>query len=248
MSNPFFRVAVRGGDALADAQKDLAFDAGLNYMIILEERTDTSDGSNDLTINHGLGYIPAFYTFFNDGSGKWYRQIESGLGGSYADSSNIYIKTDNPSQQVRTVIFANSQDDSVGSGRNNASGRLRVAKPGYDAEIDTDLRRFRFASGGGVFKIKENKEIIVTVNVDGDGNSDDEITYAHGLGYVPQVYVFLGGQQIPIFQFIAAGMSYSVDFTIDSTNLTVKVISSGDILTDGDQFTFNVQILLDKIA
>lgn len=248
MSNPIFKIAKRGGDALTDAQKDLAFDSSLDYMIILQERTDTSNGSNDLTINHGLGYIPAFYTFFNDGSGKWYRQLESGLGGSYADTSNIYIKTDNPNQQVRTVIFANSQDNSVGSGRNNASGRLRVAKPGYDAETETDLRRFRFASGGGVFKIKENKQLTVTVHLDGAGYSDDSVTYAHGLGYVPQVYVFLGGQQIPIFQFIAAGMSYVVDFTIDATNLTVHVSSGEYALVDGDQFVFNAQILLDKIA
>lgn len=248
MTVPVFKIAKRGGDALSDAQKDLAFDSSLDYMIILQERTDTSNGSNDLTINHGLGYIPAFYTFFNDGAGKWYRQTESGLGGSYADASNIYIKTDNPSQQVRTVIFANSQDNSVGSGRNNASGRLRVAKPGYDAETETDLRRFRFASGGGVFKIKENKQLTVTVHLDGAGYSDDSITYAHGLGYVPQVYVFLGGQQIPIFQFIAAGMSYSVSFTIDATNLIVNVASGEYALVDGDQFVFNAQILLDKIA
>lgn len=69
----------------------------------------------------------------------------------------------------------------------------------------------------------------------------------HGLGYTPQVYVFLGGQQIPIFQFIAAEMSYSVNFTIDDTYLTVRVVSGEYVLEDGDQFVFNAQILLDKI-
>jgi len=248
MTAPIFKIAKRGGDALTDAQKDLAFDSSLDYMIILEERTDTSDGSNNLQITHSLGYIPAFYTFFEAADGSWYRQLETGLGGSYADSTKIYIQTDEPNQRVRTVIFANSQDNSVGSGRNNASGKLRVAKPGYDAEIETDLRRFRFASGGGVFKIKENKVLRVTVHLDGSGYSDDSVTYAHGLGYVPQVYVFLSGVQIPIFQFIAAGMSYNVDFTIDATNLTVHVASGEYALSDGDIFDFNAQILLDKIA
>lgn len=247
MTAPIFKIAKRGGDALTDAQKDLAFDSGLDYMIILEERTDTSNGSNALEITHSLGYIPAFYTFFEAADGSWYRQLETGLGGSYADSTKIYIQTDEPNQRVRTVIFANSQDNSVGSGRNNASGKLRVAKPGYDAEIETDLRRFRFASGGGVFKIKENREMVVTVNVDGSGYSDDQVQYAHGLGYTPQVYVFLGGVQIPIFQFIAAGMSYSVDFTVDDTYLTVRVQSGEYVFEGGEQFTFNAQILLDKI-
>ena len=241
-------IAEPGGNAMTDADKDLVFTTDLDYMIILSERTDTSDGSNNLTINHGLGYIPAFYTFFNDGTGKWYRQLETGLGGSYADTSNIYISTDNPNQQVRTVIFANSQDNSIGSGRNNASGKLRIAKFGYDAEKDTDLRRFLFASGGGVFKIKEKKAMTVTVHLNGSGDSDDSVSYAHGLGYVPQVYVFLFGTQIPIFVFEAAGISYSVDFTIDATNLTVHVASSGYALVDGDTFNFNAQILLDKIA
>jgi hypothetical protein len=247
MTQPIFKIAKRGGDALIDAPKDLAFDSSLDYMIILEERTDTSDGSNNLEITHSLGYIPAFYTFFEGAGGVWYRQMQTALGGSYADSTKIYIKTDDANQRVRTVIFANSQDNSVGSGRNNASGKLRVAKAGYDAEIETDLRRFRFASGGGVFKIKENREMTVTVNLDGDGYSDDQVQYAHGLGYTPQVYVFLGGVQIPIFQFIAAGMSFSVDFTVDDTYLTVKVQSGEYALEDGDTFTFNAQILLDKI-
>lgn len=241
-------IAKPNGNAMTDANKDLAFTTELQYMIILSERTDTSDGSNNLTISHGLGYIPAFYTFFNDGSGKWYRQLESGLGGSYADSSNIYIKTDNPSQQVRTVIFANSQSNADGGNLNNVSGKLRIAKPGYDATKETDLRRFLFASGGGVFKIKEKKTLTVTVHIDGSGNSNDSITYAHGLGYVPQVYVFLAGLQVPIFVFKAAGMSYSVDFTIDATNLVVNVTSSGNALVNGDTFEFNAQILLDKIA
>lgn len=55
MTQPIFKIAKRGGDALTDAPKDLAFDSSLDYMIILEERTDTSDGSNNLEITHGLG-------------------------------------------------------------------------------------------------------------------------------------------------------------------------------------------------
>lgn len=246
MTNPIFKIAKKNGDALTDASKDLAFDIDQNYMIILEERTDTADGSGNIVINHGLGYIPAFYTFFERSAGVWGRKLESGLGGDYADSSNIYISAD-AGQRVRTVIWANSQDNSVGSGRNNASGKLRVAKAGYDAKTATDLRQFKFASGGGVFKIKENKKLTVTVNVDGSGYSNDTVKYAHGLGYVPQIYVFLGGQQLPQFQFIAAGMSYSVDFWVDNQKIYVNVSSGEYVFAGGETFDFDVQILLDKI-
>jgi hypothetical protein len=251
MSDPIFKIAKSGEDALTIDQKNLVFDIDNNYLVILEERTDQSDGSNNLEITHSLGYIPAFYTFFKDVStGKWYRQLQSGLDGNYADTSKIYITTDDPNQYVRTVIFGNSQSDTVGSGRNNASGRLRVAKAGYDAEVDTDLRRFKFASGGGVFKIKEKKSLTVTVNIDGSGNSYDTASYAHGLGYVPQVMVLLystTGIQIPLFDFLGAGMSVGFDFEVDDTNLTVSVNSSGYALGDGDEIDFIAHILLDKI-
>lgn len=248
MSNPIFKIAGTNGNVLTDAQKDLVFDSSLDYMIILEERTDVSDGSGNLTISHGLGYPPAFYTFFSNGSGTWYRQLQSGLGGAYADTNNIYITTDSPSQSVRTVIFANSQDNAIGTGRNNAFGKLKMSKPTYNASTDTDLRRFVFASGNGIFKIKENKVLTVTVNLDGSGYSNDTVSYAHGLSYIPQVYVFLGGQQLPQFHFIAAGQSYSVDFSVDSTNVNVNVSSGQYALLNGDTFVFNVQILMDKIA
>jgi hypothetical protein len=253
MSDPIFKIAKSGQDATSLDQKDLVFDINNNYLVILEERTDRSNASSNLEITHSLGYIPAFYTFFKDVStGKWYRQLQSGLDGNYADTSKIYIKTDDPNQYVRTVIFGNSQSDAVGSGRNNVSGKLRIAKPGYDAKVDTDLRRFKFASGGGVFKIKEKKKLTVTVNLDGMGMSDDSVSYAHGLGYVPQVSVFLysatpSAIQIPLFDFLGAGMSVGFDFTVDDTNLTVSVFSAGYSLSDGDEIDFIAHILLDKI-
>lgn len=247
----YFIVAKDGDDVITANQKDLVFDIDSDYLVILEERTDQSDGSNNLEITHNLGYIPAFYTFFkNVSTGKWYRQLQSGLDGNYSDNNKIYIVTDDPNQYVRTVIFGNSQSDAVGSGRDNANGKLRVAKTGYDAVTDTDLRKFKFASSGGVFKIKEKKQLTVTVNIDGSGNSSDSTSYAHGLGYVPQVAVLLystTGIQIPLFDFLAAGMSVSFDYVVDSTNLTVIVQSSGYALEDGDNINFVAQILLDKI-
>ncbi|MDX9798840.1 MAG: hypothetical protein RBT05_08275 [Bacteroidales bacterium] len=241
MSDPIFKIAKDGQDALTTNQKDLVFDIDNDYMIILEERTDTSDGSGNLEITHGLGYIPAFYHYYESSAGVWERPLESGLGGAWADSNKIYIDTPDPNTRVRTVIWANSQDNSVGSGRNNASGKLKIAKAGYDAKTETDLRRFKFASGGGVLKIKEKKTI--TVSTTGDGSFSQ--SYNHGLGYVPQVYVFMGGMQIPAFFFVAAGMSIGFSYTVDDEKITCHVFTSlGEPATDYD---FNAQILLDKI-
>lgn len=238
-----FKVAKTNG-SINDVSKNLALDSGVDYMKILTERTDTSNASNMLEITHNLGYLPAFYTFFEGSDGRWYRQLSSGLGGSYADTSKIYIETDEPSQRVRTVIFANSQNNEVGTGNDNATGKLRIAKDGYNADEETDLRRFKFISSGGVFKIKEKKTFNVEVTAD---TGEDIVSYAHGLGYTPQVYVFAGGVQIPTFYFVAAGMSYGFDFDVDDTNLRVKVANNGGALGIGEIVSFQAQILLDKI-
>jgi hypothetical protein len=236
-------IVAKTGGTIDDDVKDLAFDSDENYMVILEERIDTADGSGNLEITHNLGYLPSFYHFYESSAGVWERQLESGLGGAYTDTTKIYIQTPSASQRVKTVIWGNSQDNAVGTGRTNATGKLRIAKDGYDATIDTDLRRFKFASSGGVFKISEKKTLSITVT--GSGTFTKQ--YAHGLGYVPQVYVFAGGLQIPIFQFIAAGMSYFFSYTIDDTNLTVTVENNGGGMVVPVTIDFNAQILLDKI-
>lgn len=249
----FVKIAKTGGAILdplgvpVDADKDLAFTSDQNYMSIISERTDTSNGSNDLTIAHGLGYIPCFNVFFDDGTGTWYKPTYSGAAGNYADTSNIYIKTDTPNQDVRTVIWGDSQDNGINTGNNNASGKFKVAKNGYNA-TDTDITHFKFCSNGGVFKIKETVALEVTVNQDAFGDSDDTETYAHGLSYVPQVHVFSNGQQLPQFQYIAAGVTINLEYSIDSTNLNVRVLTSGFAVGDGDKFQFQAHILLDKIA
>lgn len=237
-------VAQPGGSVLDDLAKDLAFTSEANYMLLLSERTDTSDGSGNLTITHNLGYMPAFYHFYEESSGVWRRPIESGIGGSYATNTQIFHKTPSGNQRVRTVIWANAQSDATGSGNNNVSGHLKIAKDGYDVSEETDLRRFNFASLKGTFKIKEKKRLQVTVS---GTDTTDTASYAHGLGYVPQVYVFVAGIQIPSFYFIAAGTSYEFNYYVTNTHLVISVTNAGGAIPTSEVVTFDAQILLDKI-
>ncbi|NCD18111.1 MAG: hypothetical protein EOL91_12550 [Actinobacteria bacterium] len=233
------KIAKTGGN-INDQQKDLVFDSDLDYLVILEERTDTSDANGKIEITHNLGYLPAFYTFFKYG-GVWTRASSEN---TYTDTSKIYIDTYDPNIEVRTIIWANSQDNTIGSGRDNASGVLKIAKSGYDASTDTDLRRFDFVSSKGTLKIKETKRISVEItNTDGDNMQ----SYNHNLGYVPQVFVFVNGQQIPAFYKVAFGMFFGFDFSVNSTSLTVNAWSTNDAL-EGGTIDFDATIFMDKIA
>jgi hypothetical protein len=235
-------IAPANGSIGSTPSKDMVFDSNLDYMLILSERTDISDGSGVLEITHGLGYIPSFYHFESADGLTWYRPTYSGTGGAYADTNKIYINTYDPNIHVRTIIWANSQDNSDGGTKNNAFGNLLIAKDGYDVLEETDLRRFKFASSAGILKIKEKR----TITVSGTGDGTFTNTYYHGLGYVPQVYVFVGGIQIPTFYSQGGGMALSYSFEVDSYKITCTVFTSlGEPTTSVD---FNIQIMLDKIA
>lgn len=235
-------IAEQGGD-ITDDVEDLALTSGENYLIFLEERTDTSNGSGILEFTHGLGYKPAFYSFEEISSGVW----EPPYLNSYATDTIIHIETIDPSTQVRTILFANSQDNSVGTANSNASGKLKIAKSGYDAGNAVDLRELKFASAGGTFKIKESKTITVSVT---SANGTFTTSYAHGLGYVPQVYALLYdtvGVSLPYFDNVGAGVAAFFSYSVDSTNITCSVFNSDGAVTSPSTVTFKVHILYDKI-
>lgn len=236
------RIAPTGEDVSTTTSKDMVFDSNLDYMLILSERTDTSNGSGLLEIIHSLGYLPSFYHFESTDGTNWTRPIASGVGGAYSDTNKIYINTPDPYTYVRTIVWANSQDNTDGGTRNNATGKMLIVKNGFDVTEETDLRRFKFASGGGVLKIKEKR--VITVSGSGDGTFSS--SYNHGLGYVPQVVVSVGGMQIPSIFSAGGGMNISYYFKVNSSAVTCFVTT-----TLGEPYTevsFNTQILMDKIA
>ena len=253
-------IVARTGGTIDDATKDLAFDSASNYMIILDEVDGTSVeaplsevGGGIFEYTHNLGYKPNFYHFQESSAGLWSRPYESGTGGSRSDNNKIYISTSDPIQNVHLIIWANSNDGSIGTGRNNATGRLKIAKSGYSAS-DTDLRRFVFTSGEGTLIIKEKKSVTVTANTSYDSGYDgyiwnDTVEYAHGLDYVPQVIVFSGGIQIPTSVHLPGLGNYWLDFSVD--NQKVYLTFSGATIDndfDGIEKTFDMQILFNKIA
>jgi hypothetical protein len=247
------KVAKSGGN-IYDPVKDLAFDTSQNYIIILGEYSGTVNSSGQATISHGLGYIPSFFLYSSENGNSWTRKgTLLGNIGSYADSSNIYINGFYDAEHYHLVIWANSYDDSIGTSNNNAFGKLKIAKPGYDATTATDLRQFVFVSGRGLMIIKEKKQISIEINASLDEYGfyswNQTISYAHGLGYTPQVHIFASdGSQLPAETFFSAGGLIVEDFSIDDTYLKITTFGSSEDDLSGTTLTYNSHIFFNKIA
>ena len=254
--SPIMKVAKTGG-TVEDDVKDLAFDSSQNYMIILAEYDVTTDIDGNYEITHNLGYIPSFYIFIESSPGVWTRPGEPFyVEGSYADGTKIYLRalSFEVTINAHVVLWANSFDDAVGTGNNNANGKLKIAKTGYSADTALDLRQFVFASGQGFIIIKEKKSFSITISATYNAEFDryewnQSTTYAHGLGYVPQLQIFRSdGSQLPYSLYIGGGNGLaSEDFTVDDTNIIIQASGSMPDDPSGVELNFNAHIFFNKI-
>jgi len=134
------------------------------------------------------------------------------------------------------------------------SGNLKIAKDGYDAETETDERKFIF-NQKNIFKIAFTGNLSVTVHYvdDGFGGAigEAEASFTHGLGYVPVAFAFSkdDGMQIPQFWNVGAGVAISKSFRIDNNKIYISVSDSGVNGWIGDTivYDFRYQIMFDKI-
>lgn len=169
----------------------LSLDSDISTLMLIDEQT-LSGSTTEYT--HGLGYLPTTIEFFNYGS-QWF-PIDSSVfdtSGSWIfaaspliemDTNKIYI--DNiDSLPVKIFISGNTADNSVGSDKNTAAGKLKIAKDGYDINSITDVRQLQYCSGLDTVK-KDLSLSGQTTIVNTDGSfTKSEIT--HNLGYVPMV-------------------------------------------------------------
>lgn len=241
MTRPIFKIAKRGGDALVDADKDLAFTIDKACMIELLSGAKTITGTVEIT--HGLGYIPSYFVFtkgrnFADTEDAWYVKFL----GTRVDSTKLYIDLyeGETSEDIFYIIYGNRQDNLVGDGNSNVVGRLRVAKPGYDAESETDVRNMIFISGKNVTKIDENLSGSVTRTIATDDFTVIEIE--HNIGYFPICYVINStfGQTLPIAEPI------QFDYYVTTTKLVINVADFSEEAPYS--CTFKYKITRDKIA
>lgn len=240
------RIAKTGGSVYGDP-KDLVLDSDLTSLMIYDEQTL---GSTATEYSHNLGYYPLVFAFFQEGT-KWHP--ENSFVGAYSKTkqsvNTVYIEN-NLGENVKLFISGNAVDNAVGSGKNTAIGRLKIAKPGYNAETETDIRRFQFCSGLDLIKKDLNLRGTITFTTDTGYSWEEEKYIEHNLGYVPLVFAtdYAGtmgfGGELPLHYSEGLNNFY---YYVTSTRVYFGV-SNFSKYPSVETYTFQYQIYRNKIA
>lgn len=240
------RVSKFGG-SVYDDKKNLVLDSDNTSLMIYDEQT-LSSASTEYT--HNLGYYPLVFAFFQSGS-EWHPENSFAAGYSrvYQDTNKIYIEN-NTGGNVKLFISGNAVDNASGSGKNTATGKIRVAKDGFDANNETDIRRFQFCSGLDLIKKDTSLSGIVTLTSDSGYSYEAETYIEHNLGYVPFVSAIdyggrtgMGGE-LPV-NFVEGMNSYYYYITSTRVYFGVSIFSKDPII---ESYIFKYQIYRNKIA
>lgn len=171
-------------------QKFLAIDSDVGNLMIIDE-VDVLGSATEHT--HGLGYLPTTFEYFKYGS-QWfpinstvYNTSDSFVAVASPrieyDTTKVYFANPN-SLPIKIFISGNAADNQTGTGKNTASGKLKVAKDGLNIPDITDVRQFKFCSGLDTFKkdLELSGSVVVS---DTTGFGKTEVN--HNLKYTPVV-------------------------------------------------------------
>lgn len=246
-------IVASSGNEVTSAQELLTLDSNVGSLMIIAEE----DLSGSITeYNHGLGYLPTTLEFFNYGT-QWFPigsevyNTSDAYPGVYSpnieyDINNVYVIQNDDSLPIKLFISGNAADDQIGSGKNTASGKLKIAKDGLNAPDIYDVRQFRFCSGLDTIKkdlTLSGSAVIPTAA----GFSKVEVN--HNLGYVPVVIAkiesndyddLLNGSMLPIN--ISIFDVTPISFYVTST----KIVFFSD--NTGSEFTIKYNLYRNKIA
>jgi len=256
-------IVAKTGGTINDAEKRLAFTSDRDCMIELISGHKTVSSVDNY--QHSLGYVPSYTVFFkvitseitgvpNNCYSPCIGIIGNVLDGGTAtvDTDKLYFQTyqvynpvtdtyDNVTTDFYYSIFANTIGNQTGTGKNNVSGKARIAKNNLSVPDITDARQFKFFVGN-VFK--QDTALSGTITLMTLDYDLKVITIPHNLGYVPIVYMFESdnGSRIPYS--LPGGLLFT--YYVDSSNIYVV---GGDFYNlGGDIYTLKYIILRDKIA
>lgn len=91
MADYGIKVSVPGEDVKTASDRNLSLKSDLKLLKVHTSATGQSITS-DKTVNHGLGYVPQFVAFVNDGTNTYFCTGHTSYGVARTDSSNLYIK------------------------------------------------------------------------------------------------------------------------------------------------------------
>ncbi len=218
------RIAKGGQDVYAGAN-NLIFDS--NYSTLNVYKDSHSNGflnvpaDGVVSVFHGLGYSPQIDGFVKQGA--WWYPAFAGIQylKMWTDTNNAYFKMVGGSGYYKVFynIFGNTPDNATGSGKNTATGNLRIAKAGKNIDITSDLRDMALDTGVNVLKRDVNMSQSASYIGDANGSSVS-LTFNHNYGYPPIVYGivsdsnFAGNMLLPF-----ASVMSVYEFKVNSTQI-----------------------------
>jgi hypothetical protein len=182
-------VATTGYNISSDLRY-LSLDSNVGNLMTIDEPYINAGTSQ---YQHGLGYFPTTFEFFKYGS-QWFPVGSSvfDLSGIFQpadvsieyDTDKVYFTYNTIQSDIKLFISGNAADNQTGSGKNTASGKLKIAKDGFNIPDITDIRQFKFCSGLDTFK--KDLALSGTTSISSNG-SFNKVEITHNLGYVPVI-------------------------------------------------------------
>jgi len=265
------KVAKTGG-AVTDEEKDLAFTSDRDCLIEFARGTSsiTTSGSGSVNITNTLGYLCNYFVFVRDpdNTSRWFPMNcdfslnpdvifgDAKIINTYLTTSNLVVTVNHSYETSKTfnlfyIIHSNTPDNLTGTGKDNVSGKVRVAKPGYDASTETDARNMQFYSGKNVPQPIIEDSDSLTIGARPDPLDEYVFTLAtktitHNLGYVPVAYVFdTDGAMFPAQRVEARGADNLIlNYYVTSTQLVIAVMNPASF---SQTCNFKYKIMKDKI-
>lgn len=191
-------IALHGYDATKDTNPDhfaLFADQLTDYILIKEKARGTGNvaNSSDLTIAHGLGYVPFCLAFIEVSPGRWRKLFSADQTGNNSyfsiNSTNLVIHNGSGSaKNVGYYIFYDNVDttgaaQAIVSTIKNIVALSKIGKNVFSQNVND----FIFNSLLNTFKIVVEGTKSITLAA---STNNQVFTQAHGLDFVPLVDAF----------------------------------------------------------
>lgn len=200
MASNAILIALHGNDATLETDPDLFAlyaDQVTDYILIKEKARGIASvpgtfGSNELTISHGLGYVPFCLAFIEISPGRWRKLFSSDIGTTssyfYINGTNLVLHNGTGSTKNMSYYIFYDNVDSGGTVTIPASMEniIALAKIGRNV-FSSNPNDFILNSLVNTFKlvVEATKSITLAASTNGQVFSQ-----AHGLGFIPLVDAF----------------------------------------------------------
>lgn len=236
------KIALPGYNALTDTDPNhfaLYVDQEVDYILIKEKEKDSVSVTTDLTVSHGLDYVPLCFVFGEVSSGVWRKLFSHPLdtGGLWFEVDDTDLILHNTTGSPKNFSYNIFYDDITSVAQPLDPQPLHmgfvVGKIGVNAEEATDPNDFIFHSDYNTFKIIEEATVQLTLAA---STNNQSFSVAHNQPFIPVASAF--AKEVGVDQVFLPN-SGNVDVWVASSGYEFTGILFNYFSTDATNITFN---------